>query len=172
MWISPWASNGQQYPLPCCAHFRFQKCVSLCLCFYLFFCVRLSRNLLFERHLFLFSSNSKSMHVYMHACVHLCLCVSEVRGGASLYYTIDLMENSATLHTTMVCTAWKDHISRLCTEIIKIVKSATAVTDKGHSFMKVKPQIPCIVDFCSKGTRQKRNPLTSSPNDFFCIYWL
>ena len=24
---TPRASNGQQYPLPCCAHFRFPKCV-------------------------------------------------------------------------------------------------------------------------------------------------
>ena len=114
------------------------------------------------------------MHVYMHACVHLCLHarVCFGGGGATLDHISDLMETSATLHTTMVCTAWKDHISRLCTEIIKIVKSATAVTDKGHSFMKVKPQIPCTVDFCSKGTRQKRNPLISSPNDYFCIYWL
>ena len=85
------ASKGQQNPLPCCAHFRFPKCVrqgrgyrfflSLCLCFFLFFCLRLSRNLLFERHLFLFSSNSKSMHVYMHACVHLCLHARVCFGG-------------------------------------------------------------------------------------------
>ena len=128
------------------------------------------------RDIFSFSHRIKKvcmctcMHVCTCACMHV--CVSEVRGGATLDHTSDLMETSATLHTTMVCTAWKDHISRLCTEIIKIVKSATAVTDKGHSFMKVKPQIPCTADFCSKGTRQKRNPLTSSPNDYFCIYWL